>query len=269
MARDLQARYVGSSLGFFWSVVYPVINLAVYMFVFQYVMRATWQPDQGAQEVVMLMLVGIVSWSAFAETLSRGTNILVENATLIEKLTFPTEILPAYVTVSALVNMLIALPIVIGALAWAMVFPQDDPELLARMAEAGNPGIVLGAAILWLPLLLILQAVFTAGVAFFLATFNLFWRDTFHVVGVATTVWMFITPIFYPPEAFVRPPHDFGWLLDVNPMHWLIDMYRSALTKNTMPDLLMLAKFSAAAAVTFFLGTTFFHRQRDRFADLL
>ena len=105
----------------------------------------------------MLMLVGIVSWSAFAETLGRGTNILVDNANLIGKLTFPTEILPAYVTVSALVNMLIALPIVLGALVWAMFFPQDDPVLVARMAEAGNPGIVLGAAVLWLPLLLLLD----------------------------------------------------------------------------------------------------------------
>ena len=269
VARDLQARYVGSSLGFFWSVVYPVINLAVYMFVFQYVMKATWRPDQGAQEVVMLMLVGIVSWSAFAETLGRGTNILVDNANLIGKLTFPTEILPAYVTVSALVNMLIALPIVLGALVWAMFFPQDDPALVARMAEAGNPGIVLGAAVLWLPLLLLLQAIFTAGVAYFLATFNLFWRDTFHVIGVATMVWMFITPIFYPPEAFVRPPFDFGWMLEINPMHWLIDMYRSALTKNAMPNPVMLAKFTGATAVTFFLGATFFDRQRDRFADLL
>lgn len=269
VARDLQARYVGSSLGFFWSVIYPIINLAVYMFVFQYVMKATWQPDQGAQEVVMLMLVGIVSWSAFAESLGRGTNVLVDNANLIGKLTFPTEILPTYVTISALVNMLIALPIVLAALLWAMHFPQDDPELALRMAEAGNPGIVLGLALLWLPLLLLLQAVFTAGVTFFLATFNLYWRDTFHVIGVATMVWMFITPIFYPPEAFTRPPHDFGWLLEINPMHWLVDMYRSVLTKNVMPQPVMLVKFTAAALGALFLGATFFNRQRDRFADLL
>lgn len=269
VSRDLRARYVGSSLGFFWSVVHPLINLAVYLFVFQYVLEATWRPDQGAQEVVMLMLVGIVAWSAFAESLSRTTNILVENANLIGKLTFPTEVLPAYVTVSALVNMLIALPIVLAALLYGVLHPPTDAGLLARMAEAGNPGVTLGWALVWLPALVLLQALFTAGLGYFLATFNLYWRDTFHVIGVATMVWMFITPIFYPPEAFVRPPMDFGWLLAINPMHWLIDMYRGVMVKDQAPPLLDLARFAAAALGVFFVGTTFFDRQRARFADLL
>ncbi len=269
VVRDLKARYVGSSLGFFWSVVYPVMNLAVYLFVFQIVLKTTWNPDQGAQEVVMLMLVGIVAWSAFAESLSRTTNILVDNANLISKLKFPTEILPAYVTVSALVNMMIAIPIVLLALLYAQSFPSEDPVLLARMAATGNPGVQLGWALLWLPVLLSLQAIFTAGLGYFLSTFNLYWRDMFHVIGVATMVWMFITPIFYPAEAFTNGGLPYGWMLEVNPMHWLLDMYRGVLVKDAMPPLVTLAKFAAAAVVTFGLGAKFFDSQRDRFADLL
>ncbi len=254
-------------MGFFWSVIYPIMNLFVYLFVFQLILQATWGPDQSSQEVVLLMLVGIVAWSAFSETVSRSTNTLVDNASLIEKVVFPSEILPVFITVSALINMMIALPIVGLALAWGMLNPSEDPRLLAAAAESGNQGIQVGFALLWLPLLLVLQGVFTAGLGFFLATFNLFWRDTFHVIGVGLTVWMFLTPIFYPADRIVL--EGYGWLLDYNPMHWLLEMYRGVMVKNLSPPPLEVLKFAGAGVVTLFLGSTFFMRQRERFPDLL
>lgn len=266
VSRDLRARYVGSSLGFFWSVVYPIMNLAVYLLVFSIILKMTWT-GKGAQEVVLLMLVGIVAWTAFAESLSRSTNILVDNANLISKVVFPAEILPAYITISAMVNFIIALPIVGLALLWAMLSPPTDPGTLAAMEAAGNPGVVVGIHMLWLPVLLVLQSIFTVGLGYFLATFNLYWRDTFHVIGVAMMVWMFITPIFYPANRMVEA--GYGWMLEINPMHWLLDMYRGVMVKNTAPDLLAMAKFGAVSLVALFIGSTFFSRQKDKFADLL
>lgn len=267
VARDLKARYVGSSLGFFWSIVYPIINLAVYLFVFQIVLKTTWGADQSPQEVVLLMLVGIVAWSAFAETISRSSSILVDHANLISKLTFPSEILPAYVMVSALVNMLIAVPIVLIALVYAKFNPSTDPGVVAAMQSTGNRGVELGLALMWFPVLIVLQGLFTVGVGYFLATFNLFWRDTVHIIGVVVMVWMFVTPIFYPAEAVVRK--GYGWMLAGNPMHWLLDMYRGVLVKNAHPDPVQLAKFAGASLVALFLGSAFFSAQKDRFADLL
>ncbi|MEL6714966.1 MAG: ABC transporter permease, partial [Planctomycetota bacterium] len=91
--------------------------------------------------------------------------------------------------------------------------------------------------------------------------------DTMHVIGVALMVWMFLTPIFYPPYHVVQK--GFGWTLDVNPMHWLMEMYRGAMVKNLWPEPTDLARFGVAAVVVFFLGTTFFSTQRKKFADLL
>ena len=108
--RDLRARYVGSSMGFFWSVIFPVINLVVYMFVFRTVLNMRWSDKMGAQEVALLMLAGVIVWHAFAESTSRMTNALVENANLIQKVVFPAETLPVYLTVSSLVNMSIGMP---------------------------------------------------------------------------------------------------------------------------------------------------------------
>ena len=86
--RDLKARYVGSSMGFFWSVIFPIINLFVFMFVFRLVLNARFSDKQGPEEVALIMLAGIVVWSAFAETISRSTNALVENSNLIQKVVF-------------------------------------------------------------------------------------------------------------------------------------------------------------------------------------
>ena len=104
--RDLRARYVASSMGFFWSVIFPLLNLFVYMFVFTIVMKSRWRPDMPNQESALLMLAGIIVWQAFSETISRSTNTLVENQNLIQKVVFPAEVLPTYLTTSALVNKL-------------------------------------------------------------------------------------------------------------------------------------------------------------------
>ena len=267
VGRDLKSRYVGASLGFFWSVIYPIMNLAVYLLVFQIILKMTWDADKSSQEVVLLMLVAIVSWTAFAEATSRSTNVLVDNQNLIQKVVFPSEVLPAYVTISAMVNMTIALPIVLLALLYAKLNPTDDPAVLAAAAASGHQGVQLGAQLLWVPLLLVLQALFTAGLGYFLAAFNLFWRDTFHVIGVALTVWMFITPIFYPPQRMIDK--DYGWMLEVNPMHWLMDMYRNVLVQNHAPDPQQLLSFTAAGLVVFAIGSSFFSKQKSKFSDLL
>ena len=245
--RDLKARYVGSSMGFFWSVIFPLINLFVYMFVFRIVLKVRFDDQASPKEVAIWMLAGIVVWSAFSETLIRATNSLVENANLIQKVVFPSSVLPIYLTISSLINMTIGLPIVLAGVAyfgylsaddavpeqptpgmvnvdqkvdlesardrWAQC-PECDYEEILICPEHGKPLEVFlrgkqeilepephrmldqGVALLALPVLLLLQGIFTAGLGLFLSAFNLILRDTIHLVGVFVVVWMFSTPIF-------------------------------------------------------------------------
>ena len=102
VGRDLRARYVGSSMGFFWSVIFPIVNLVVYMFVFSVVLDARWDAHQPKEVTALLMLGGIVVWQAFGESVSRITNTLVENQNLIQKVVFPSEVLPVYLALSSL-----------------------------------------------------------------------------------------------------------------------------------------------------------------------
>ena len=277
--RDLKARYVGSAMGFFWSLVFPIVNLFVFMFVFRLVLKARWgdatplEVTQGGgtridivalgsgstKETGLVMLAGILVWSAFAETLSRATSCLVENSNLIQKVVFPSEILPPYLTISSVVNMLIGLPVVLlGVVAFT---------------DFG-----VGAPLLISPLLLVLQLLFTAGLGYGLATLNLYLRDTIHVVGVGTTVWMFATPIFFPPQLIETASVQLGgggrilhfnWILEVNPMHWLIDSWRRVLIFNHWPEWDLLLRFGVVAFAVFGLGAWLFMARRRDFPDLL
>jgi ABC-type polysaccharide/polyol phosphate export permease len=262
--RDLSARYVASSMGFFWSVIFPLLNLFIYMFVFSFVLNTRWDPGQSDEETALLMLAGILVWQAFAESLSRSTNALVENQNLIQKVVFPSEVLPVYLSVSAIVNMLIGVAIALLGVAWyawiSPVVPEPGAPPPAR--ELG-----FGITLVSLPVLIAVQLVFTAGLGFFFSALNLFLRDVYHVMGVALSVGMFLTPIFYPAR-FVQEA-GLGWVLQANPMYWLVDSYRRVLIYGLWPQPPIVAAFAIVAGLVFLAGVTFFLRQKPHFPDLL
>ena len=212
-------------------------------------------------ETALVMLAGILAWSAFAESISRGTNVLVENSNLIKKVVFPSEILPPYLTASSLVNMLIGVPIVL----LGVLFYTDKP---------------LAASLAAVPLLIVLQGLFTIGLAYLLATLNAMVRDVYHVIGVALTVWMFATPIFYPAQmvatkfqslgdlfgGFMLP---LGLILELNPMHWLINSWQRVLVFQLWPQWDLVGRFALATLLILVIGAGIFRDQRRTFPDLL
>lgn len=374
--RDLRARYVGSSMGFFWSVLFPVINLVVYLFVFRLVFKTRWSDKQDNTDVALLMLTGIMAWHALAESLIRMTSTLVDNSNLIQKVVFPSEILPVGLTISALFNMLIGVGVAIVAVVFFAYVRHHDPPVRpepltfgvhsgavpsrapplntaspfhcasfadstkyspwsvddqtregwkqsfgkstgvalqagwgdcvyavtgewsrirskdglvfkvegwrdrsgARVAppKDGTPALVVGPpersiglsiSLLAIPVLVGVQGLFMLGLGMFLATLNLYLRDTVHLVNVFLTVWMFGTPIFYP-ERMVRDA-GYGWLPSINPMSWLISCYRDVLVYGDWPDPLLLGRFALVAVAAVLLGSAFFMRHKARFPDLL
>jgi ABC-type polysaccharide/polyol phosphate export permease len=274
VVRDLKGRYIGSSMGFFWSVIYPILNLCIYVFVFRIVLNVRFS-DHAAEEMVALwMLAGITVWTAFSETVSRSTNILVENANLIQKVVFPAEVLPVFLTISSLVNMLIGVPVVlIGVLWFAGQGGASEVAVVGAQLAPTEPemrALGLGLSLLCLPLLMLLQAIFTLGLGYFLSTLNLFLRDTFHLVGVMVTIWMFGTPIFYPPQMVARAKDGmFAWILEANPLHWLITCYRDILLFASWPDPLVMLRCGVVSVIVFMIGARFFASQKKRFPDLL
>ena len=288
VGRDLRSRYAGSSLGFFWSVVQPLANLAIYMFVFMVVLRARWADGMSSVEVSLMMLTGFLVWSTHAETLSRATNCVQDNSNLIQKVVFPAEVLPTYLSLSAMVSLLVGLPIVFAAmLLYSKGLPNyaDAREAfqalsMQRAIDDGldpasvNIGPELGIALplVMLPLLILLQWVFTTGVAYLMATVQVIIRDLQHLVPLLLTVWMFSTPIFYP--ATLLPGKHLGpipaeLVLELNPMYWLIDSYQRVMLYGLWPQWHLLGRFAVVALVVFALGSRFLMREKRSFPDLL
>ena len=138
----------------------------------------------------------------------------------------------------------------------------------ARADDPTYHPLGVGLPLVLLPVLFLLQILFTTGIGYFLCTLNLFLRDTFHLVGVFVTVWMFATPIFYP-AGLVEKQKSFRWVLQVNPMHWLIDSYRSILLYGSWPDPWLLLRLAGAGLVVLFVGSAFFARHKRSIPDLL
>lgn len=286
--RDLHSRYAGSSLGFFWSVIQPLANLAIYMFVFMVVLKARWADNMSPAEVSLMMLTGFMVWSTHAETLSRSTNCVQDNSNLIQKVVFPAEVLPTYLSLSAMVSLLVGLPIIFaGMLLYAKGLPNyingreaGIAKAVERAIEDGvdpaslvfGPELAVGLPLLMLPLLIALQWVFSTGVAYLMATLQVLLRDLQHLVPLLLTVWMFSTPIFYPATLLsdkTLGPIPARLVLELNPMYWLIDSYQRVLLYGLWPQWDLLLRFAVVALVVFALGSRFLMREKRSFPDLL
>jgi lipopolysaccharide transport system permease protein len=244
--RDIQSRYINSILGLWWVVIQPLALLALYTFVFSYIMKMRLSPGDGAGEFALYLFCGLLPWLAFADALTRSASVIVEQTPLIRKVVFPSEILPVHAVLSALVVEAVGLVVLVAGLtAW------------------GRPP---GWALLVLPFVVVLQFLFTTGVAWLLATVAVFIRDTRHFVGLGLTLWMFLTPIVYD-VAYV--PEQFRWALTINPIWHIVDAYRGALLDARLPSLVPMSVLAGLALLTFFLGHWAFCRSKHVFADLL
>lgn len=243
---DIRKRYVGSLMGFFWTVVQPLIELVTYTFVFTVILLVRFEPHYDTRTNALFLFCGMVAWLSFSESLSRSVDLIRENAHLIKKLSFPPSVLVASVVLSDGFNALVR---------FAMLF-------LAVLATRQG---MTAHALLFLPVLLI-QMVFTMGLAMLLATTQVYFKDTRHLLGPALLIWMFITPIFYPASLF---PKQFAPLLMLNPLSHLVGIYRELILNHVFPQWGSVLIFTTMAATTFVLGAVTFTRHSRRFPDLV
>jgi lipopolysaccharide transport system permease protein len=244
--RDIQGRYVTSVMGLSWAVIQPLALLLLYTFVFSYILKIRLGGSGSTASFAAYLFCGMLPWIAFAEGVTRSASVILDHAHLIKKVVFPSEILPAYVVVSALVMESVGLAIFLAAIG---------------LFDRG-----LGWSLLLLPPIVVLQFLFTMGLGWLLASLNVFLRDVAQLLGLAMTLWMFLTPIFYPPE--MMPAH-LRWLLDLNPMYYVVQAYRDLLLDQRLPAVSQVVALAAMAITAFVLGHWFFRRSQRAFVDVL
>jgi lipopolysaccharide transport system permease protein len=246
--RDILGRYTGSFAGAFWTVLHPALLMLTYFFVFGVLLRSRAEGLPGRSGFALYFLAGMLPWLAFSEAAGRAPTVMLEHRNFIRKLVFAVETLPVNLVVAGLVTELFALALF---------------GLLLLLLHGAAP------AILWLPLLLIPQVLFTAGVSWFLAALGVFVRDLSQIWGFLLTVWFFLTPICYPEATLASLPHSATLLLSCNPLYVLVRGYRAVLLQNQPPAFGPLWKLWLLSAVVFLLGHAVFYKLRRSFADVI
>lgn len=238
--RELKQLYKNSVLGMLWSVINPVMQLLIYVFLFQWVLSLD------IARYSAFAFTGVLVYTWFSTALQESTGTIKNNADLITLPGFPVAILPVVSVTTKWINFLIALP-VLGLVLWA-------------------EGVVFSASLLFLPALFAVQFVFILALAYIASAVNVYFRDLQHIIGVLVQLYFFMTPIFYALSAV---PDKYQWVYTVNPMAHLIQGYRAVLMDASAPDggaLLVIGGLSVGLLVG---AMHVFERARHRFLEEL
>jgi homopolymeric O-antigen transport system permease protein len=245
--RDILARYRGSFGDVFWTVLNPLLLMSTYFFVFGVVLQTRFGPNGTATDFALYFLAGMLPWLAFSEPAGRAAFVIVEHRNFVKKLIFPLDTLPVNQVMAGLVTEMF------GAAVFIVV-------LLMIRGE-------IPATVLWLPVLLVPQLLFTLGVCWFLAALGVFVRDLGQIMGFVLTLWFFITPICYPESG--RLPAAATAVLRKNPIYVLVRGYRAIFLEGHAPEMLPVIKLWLVGVVVFLLGHAWFYKLRKTFADVI
>lgn len=247
--RELKARYRGSALGFIWSLLNPLLMLAVYTFVFQVVLP---NRSPGTSPYALFLFCGLLPWNWLSAGLTDASSSLVTHGALLKKVLFPAEVLPAVSVLAQGVHFLLALPVLLGGL------------LLGALGLFGaRPS--LGWPLLQVPFLFVLQGIVILGLGLLLAGLTVHFRDVRDLLATLLTLWFFATPILYDLADVASP--QAARLLSLNPAAPLFAAWRDALffgrwvPPGTWGFLVLLA------AVSFLAGAALFDRLRETYAE--
>ena len=244
--RDFRTRYVGSSAGWLWGVVHPVVQLLIWIMVFKYWIGATLGPDEVTTNYPLFLFCGILPWWLFQETVTRSAASLVEQSNLITRTVFPSEVVAVSIFLSSMIHHLIAVGLAIMTVAvWQKT---------------------LSPMILLLPVYMLFVGLFAVGVGWVASSLHVYLRDTAQAFLVIVNLWFWITPIMLSEASIKGPLHA---LVRWNPMSWMVNAYRHRLLSNQWPDWRELAVLAAYSITMFILGGLFFRHLKRGFADVL
>ena len=221
MRKELKVKYTASVLGALWSVLNPIVFLAVFTFVVKILGNET-------PHYAVFLLSGLLAWNLFSVALGNGTRSVIDNGNLVKKVSFPREVLPLAVVGVALFD-----------------FVLQSSVLLIFMLLSGY-GFHLDALILY-PLSLVTLVALTTALVFWVSAVNVRYRDVQHLIGLALLVWFWMTPIVYPgglvQDKLTAPDAPFSphlWTLYLlNPLTPIVSGFQRALyhTVTAQPSL--------------------------------
>jgi lipopolysaccharide transport system permease protein len=239
--RDIAVRYKQTVIGVAWALIRPALTMVVFV-----LFRRLAGIEHAPVPDVLLVLSAVIPWQFFANAVTDSSSSLINNTNLISKVYFPRLIVPVSAVLTALVDLLITVAMLVVVMAWQQFTP--GPQLLL------------------LPLFVLLAGALSTGLGLFLSALNVEYRDFRYVVPFMVQLWMFATPAVYMDATVVGP--RWQWVLPLNPAYGLILNFRYAVFGRPL-DTYSLAVSLAVTALMLVIGCLYFRRVERSFADII
>jgi lipopolysaccharide transport system permease protein len=242
--KELKVKYRGSVLGFFWSLLNPILTMLVYSFVFSIVLRA------GIPEFAIFLICALLPFNFLSNSVNYGASSIIANSNLVNKIYFPREIIPLSIILANLFNFLL--------------------ELAALFIVMGIMGYSFYIYLYLLPVVIFIQFFLVVGMTLLVSALNVFFRDLQHLITIIMMVWFFGTPIIYPLSMV---PERFQFIIKINPMTIYAAYYRNIFYYVKYPEgagFPSAPETLTAVGITlliFFTGYFAFKKLEPRFAE--
>ncbi len=237
VSRTIKTRYKRSVLGILWTMLNPLMMTLVLSVVFSELMRST------VPHFTVYLLAGIVAWNFFAQTTTAAMSELVWGGALLNRIYMPKTIFAASALGTGLVNFVLSIP-----------------PLFIIMALTHTP---FRPSLLFLPVPILLLAMFSIGLGLMLSAVAVYFTDVVEMFGILISAWYFFTPILYTLDIISEQRR---WLFKLNPMYYLIEIFRIPIHGGMLPGLKLLGMATLIAVGTLTLGWWIFTRKADQFA---
>ena len=241
VSRNLRGRYKGSVLGFAWTFLNPLLQLAVYTAVFSVIMR------NGIEDYYLFLFVALIPWIFFSSSLTGGASCIIAEKELVKKIYFPREVLPIAHVTAQLVNMLLSEIVV----------------LVVLLVSGKGLNFV---ALLYFPIIVVAEYLLAISFAFFASAATVFLRDLEHILGIIAMAWQFLSPVMYAKSMV---PERLQPIFSINPMTPIIEAYRDILYYKTVPHLSTLIQGVVFSVVLLVIGFIVFGKAQKHFAEEL
>jgi len=238
--KEIRGKYKNSFLGVLWSFLNPLLQIIVYAIVFQIILK------NPKENYAIFLCCGLIPWTFFSSSITRSAFTMIENGNIIKKVYFPREILPISIVTSETVNFIISTIIILGFVVFG--------------------GVGISQYIIFYPLVLLAQYILLIGIGLIISSISVYVRDLQHLIGVAMQLLFYATPIVYSTDAI---PTNFKWILNLNPMTYIINGYRDIFYNQTMIDIVPLLILIIISIIICIIGYIIFNKLQKGFAEQL
>ena len=238
--KEVRSKYKNSFLGVVWSFLNPLLQIVVYAIIFSLILK------NKQENYAIFLCCGIIPWTFFSSAINKSAFTIIENGNIIKKVYFPREIIPISVVVAEAINFLISTIIILGFVIIG--------------------GIGITKYLLFYPIILITQYLVIISIAFVVSSICVYFRDLQHFIGIILQLLFYATPIIYSQDNI---PSEYQWILEINPMTYIINAYRDIFYYQKAFEILPLIILLFIGIVTSYVGYKIFYKLQKGFAEQL